>query len=363
LAEKTPIVLAGDDDQALYDFKSASPEHIRERHRDQRPDYASFSLPHCSRSTRVIVEAANDIISMAEEMGFLKERIQKSYQYFEDEEKDKESSQYPRIVYSQKFSKQIPWFIEEQIKKISEDLKRKFTVLIISPTKIQSRDIVKALNKKGFQNIEFVEKKDSKEPTLIDGLKILLKERKDNLGWRIVTKHLLAEYDFISLISETNKQMAKSIIETISKNCKINVTNMVKTLRAIINDKKVNQDELEKILRHTGCDPYKNAKESIKSDILNSSQKLANPGLRKIIIKLTTIQSSKGLVAEYVFITHFNDQYFIRDKNKSKIIDQHICNLLGALTRAKRNLYLISSNFSKEPTFLNWITEKRIDRI
>jgi superfamily I DNA/RNA helicase len=32
LAEKSPILLAGDDDQALYDFKDASPEHIRERH-------------------------------------------------------------------------------------------------------------------------------------------------------------------------------------------------------------------------------------------------------------------------------------------------------------------------------------------
>jgi hypothetical protein len=45
------------------------------------------------------------------------------------------------------------------------------------------------------------------------------------------------------------------------------------------------------------------------------------------------LQSSKGPAAEYVFITHFDDQYFIKDKNKTNISDQDICNFLVAITR------------------------------
>ncbi len=37
LASKSPILIAGDDDQSLYNFKHASPSHIRERHGDGDP--------------------------------------------------------------------------------------------------------------------------------------------------------------------------------------------------------------------------------------------------------------------------------------------------------------------------------------
>lgn len=97
LAEKSPLLLAGDDDQALYDFKSASPEHIRQRHAVENTDYASFTLPYCSRCTRVIVGATNDIIQAATANGNLTGRINKDYRYFDDEQKDKECDKHPKI--------------------------------------------------------------------------------------------------------------------------------------------------------------------------------------------------------------------------------------------------------------------------
>lgn len=133
LSEKSPILLTGDDDQAIYDFKSASTEHIRERYSDKNPEYTSFELPHCSRCTSVIVETANDIINAADKKGFLKNRINKRFHYFEDEDKDKESIQYPKVVYGQVFARQIPWFIEKEIGNIARDIKDTFSVLIISP--------------------------------------------------------------------------------------------------------------------------------------------------------------------------------------------------------------------------------------
>jgi hypothetical protein len=64
LSQKSPTIIAGDDDQAIYEFKRSSPEFIRALHGGGRPDFDAFPLPFCSRSTRVIVEAINPSISI-----------------------------------------------------------------------------------------------------------------------------------------------------------------------------------------------------------------------------------------------------------------------------------------------------------
>jgi ATP-dependent exoDNAse (exonuclease V) beta subunit len=88
LATQSPVLLAGDDDQALYDFKHADAKHIRERHADA-VSFTAFNLPMCSRCTRVIVEASNDIVQAAVNRNLLKGRIEKPYEYFDDKDKDR----------------------------------------------------------------------------------------------------------------------------------------------------------------------------------------------------------------------------------------------------------------------------------
>lgn len=361
LSSKNPILLAGDDDQALYDFKSASPEHIRQRYDENNEEYASFTLPYCSRCTSVIVEATNDIITSAVKVGNLTGRVRKEYKYFDDEHKDKDCSSHPNIAYSQTFANQMPWFIEKYIGKIAEHEKTVFSVLVISPTKIQIRSIAAALKNKGFENVQHVEKKDDKEPPFLDGLKILLENDKSNLGWRIVCKTILNETDYKNIIDETNKNNAKSIHELINKAKKKDVKKMLKVLKAVEDEKNIDEQELIDLLDKINVNPYEIAKEYLRDDILLGSQKVGNPGVRKIPIKATTIQSSKGLSADYVFITHFDDQYFIRNRDKKKITDQDICNFLVALTRAKKKVFLISSG-KQEPTFLKWINNSRLEK-
>jgi len=363
LAEKSPVLLAGDDDQALYAFKSASPEHIRQRHSNENTDYASFSLPYCSRCTQVIVEATNDIISEASKRGLLKNRSNKDYYYFEDEKKDKISEKNPKLIYKQLFATQIPWFLEQQINDIAKDEKGIFSVLIISPTKVQSCSIATALKNKGFKNIEFADKRDSKEATLLDGLKILLDDNKSNLGWRIALKFILKESEFKKFLEETNKDEPKKVCEIIDKKHKKEIDEILKVLRAVKSNKTVDEDALDKILKKIEIKPYEMAKDFLRDEIISDSQRIYNPGLRKIPIKATTVQSSKGLSADYVFITHFDDQYFIKSKNKQEISDQDTCNFLVALTRAKKKVFLISSNTKKEPTFLGWINNNRLEKL
>ena len=100
LSRKSPTLLVGDDDQALYDFKNASPDHIRKLHRTEAKDHASFSLPYCSRCTRAVVEATNDVIEGAVRNGLLNDRIEKSYIYFDDRKKDRDCEKFDRLSYT-----------------------------------------------------------------------------------------------------------------------------------------------------------------------------------------------------------------------------------------------------------------------
>jgi len=361
LAQKSPILLAGDDDQALYDFKSASTEYIRQRHSSKNSEYASFSLPYCSRCTRVIVDATNDIVTAAQEAGYLKGRINKSFLYFDDELKDEESRRNPKIVYASTFEKQMPLFIEQRLGELAKQLKQKFDVLIISPFRVQSRSLVRALREKGFQNIEFADRRDPNEPTLLEGLKLLLADKKSNLGWRIASRHALNQSDFDSALRKTHPPGTETMASVLSAKCKKEINRMLKALRAIRDDKTIDDVLLREILEKLDLKPNEIAKTTLRDEILTDIPKPVEHSVRKLTIKATTIQSSKGLAARCVFITHFDDEFLIKS-NEKKLSDQDICSFLVALTRAKTKVFLISSVNGKEPIFLRWISKDRIER-
>jgi superfamily I DNA/RNA helicase len=81
LATQSPIVVAGDDDQALYSqLRGASWEHIRALHNAR--EYEVFELPFCMRCPEVIVSAVNDILLQARKLDKLAGRIEKPYRHF-----------------------------------------------------------------------------------------------------------------------------------------------------------------------------------------------------------------------------------------------------------------------------------------
>jgi superfamily I DNA/RNA helicase len=364
LSEKSPVLIAGDDDQALYDdLKSASAKHIRERFSDGCKEWESFTLPHCRRCTRVIVEAVNDIVSNASKNGVAKERITKKYEYFDHREKDTESDKNNKVIYSQQFAKKIPWFIEQRLGEIANDVKGKFSVLIIAPSKTQCRLLAESLKKKVFSSIEWNDKSDDREPTLLDGLKILLDDENSNLGWRIASRFYLSDSDFAASLNGSNDEKPKGFPELVDVSKKKEILGALEILKKVKNGKKVKEEKLNEILRKVGFNPYEIAKANLKEEIETGSQRVGNPGLRKTQIKITTVESAKGLAADYVFITYFDDTYFIKNKDKTKISDKDICKFLVSLTRARRKVFLISSNDKKKPTFLDWINSDKIETI
>ena len=136
---------------------------------------------------------------------------------------------------------------------------------------------------------------------------------------------------------------------------------MLTVLRGVIKDSDKDKEHLAEFLTGTDFDPFELAKTALKDNLVQSSHWMRNPGLRKIPIKVTTIQSSKGLASDFVFIAHFDELYFVGDGGKV-MTDRDICNFLVALTRAKKRVVLISSR-KEDPTFLKWIKPERIEHL
>jgi superfamily I DNA/RNA helicase len=124
--------------------------------------------------------------------------------------------------------------------------------------------------------------------------------------------------------------------------------------------KQTDNQTLAVLLDKMGVNAFDMARVYLQNELRQGTSAVSNPAIRKTAVTATTIQSSKGLSGDYVFITHFDDQYFIKDDDKSKMTDQDICNFLVALTRTKRKVFLISSNKTQKPAFFNWIDKKHI---
>src|SRR5262249_43484754 len=75
LSKRGNILIVGDDDQAVYDRRNASPKYLRDVHKSKSFD--RFDLPFCSRCPEVIVLATNAIVKKAQASGHLADRVPK----------------------------------------------------------------------------------------------------------------------------------------------------------------------------------------------------------------------------------------------------------------------------------------------
>ncbi len=120
LADLSPTLIVGDDDQSLYDFKSAGPDGIRNLHGGG--DAEVFWLPYCSRCTTVIVDAVHRLAEKAMKEGFLAGRIEKPFVCYTPD-KEAESISYPKVIHAEcsvqmKNAPYIAKYIEQEINKI-----------------------------------------------------------------------------------------------------------------------------------------------------------------------------------------------------------------------------------------------------
>lgn len=366
LASKSPILLAGDDDQALYvSLKNASPKYIRAKCVDKKQGYEVHALPFCSRSTETIVEAINDLVKNAQKNGLLKERIDKPFRYFPDELKDKVSASNPHIDHVTIFEKQIGWFIQERLKEIIEEERKKLEVLIIVPPQVKRYalpGIAKSLREKGFKNVTFADSNDPKEPVFRDGLQLLIANQNDNLGWRVIAKALMPPGDFAKILTE-GATTGKPLVEIISKDFVKQIQVTVKNVKKLRGDKAadVSEEDRNQLLALLGYNPRAESLAWLAETLPEEVGGVGTRGLRDSQITITTVPSSKGLAADYVFITHFDDAYYTAG-GKGAVSDDNVFSFLVALTRARKKAFLVSTQANKEPRLLEWIEKSRVHR-
>jgi len=360
LASKSPVLIAGDDDQALYEFKHASAEFLRSRFDASSDEYESFTLPYCSRCPEVVIDAANDLIGNAKAKGHLSDRISKSYKYFACKAKDDVGRNYPRIVHAQRHSNQISSFVLQQLSKVAAVEKAQFSCLVIAPSQEIRRRVSDALLAKGLRSCERFEKRTDEDVQLWRALKLLLKDKDSNLGWRLAAERVLGTSQFNKALMASDGLDCGPFKDLLD----VTTRKMIKSLRATcrsIRDKgEAKPDSLTHLQDALKVDPSTLKLNHISRELHKGAAHLNVQGLAKIPIRVTTIPGSKGLDADFVFLVHFDDRFFL---TKNRVTDQDICNFLVCMTRARKRLFLVSVNRSASPTFLDWMDQDRIERV
>lgn len=362
LATKSPILITGDDDQSLYmGLKKASPEHIRRKHRKEGSEYVSFPLSYCSRSTEVIVGAINDFISTATEKGLLKGRVDKKYVYFPSKDMDEEGLKHPKIVFRPVYANFLSEFLRDELSEIAAQEKKSFSLLIIVPNPMKNTrfpQIINSLQSAGLRNILHSDKSD-KSPSIMDALSLMQEDPDTNLGWRILLKAILQEDEFESILKRTQSEPDKRISTIAGDTHATKIRRLFDAFQRLIKDESVKEQELKELFSVLGYDPLQLGTDKFRKDFFSSkSQSPRLRALKNIKVQITTILGSKGLAADYVFLVDFSDRYF---STKGTITDQNIYDFLVAITRARKQIYLISPD-DKEATFLSWVETKRVDR-
>jgi superfamily I DNA/RNA helicase len=365
LSVKSPILIVGDDDQAIYDFKFASPEFIREKYKD--PNFKSFELPFSSRCTQVIVDTVENIVSHAKLSGKLNGRIDKKFFCYVPD-KQEENSLYPNIEHvkcSVHSSKKVPYiscYIEKEIEKIPQEIINKIIqntkvtgepgVLIIGPS--HYLDSIYEYLKTRYNNLIY-KKPDNDALTVIDGYEILLKNEKSNLGWRILLEFMNTPGKNGIILSCNNNDLIDKIDPEIVKS-KLSILPVLRKVKAntvIAENEKI---QLEESLKTS----YDSLVKVFNTDEDDHKEVLSD----EIKIQLTTFNGCKGLSAAYVFIVGLNNGDFPR--NPQNPTDNEICQFIVALTRTRKKCYLISnSRFGGNKTggpslFIDWVDKTNI---
>lgn len=330
ISKDNKIIVAGDDDQALYGFKHSHPKYIRSLYND--PNFKKFKLPFCSRCTEVITNSLIKFIENAKNKGLLSERINdKPYQcYFPDKYND--CKKYPQMIWHKtshggNFHSGIENILFDNIKKYIEENEieeGKLNFLIIYPServrlcKSIESNIMDRLRKSGFNIVEAIKKIKADGLSINDAYAILKKDKKSNLGWRIVIKNDPLE----------------------SKD---------EIIRNAIPDRL-----LYELLPQEYIDKHLKEVEEMQDDEMEELEIEEKDGIN---ILFTNLYGSKGLSADHVFVLFAQDEIF--PKIPDHPTEDEVYKFLVAMTRPKKSLHFVTI-YPHRSTFINMLPRKNI---
>ena len=365
LSKANPILIVGDDDQALYAFKQASPDYIRRL--SNNPEFETFELPYCSRCTKTIVNAVENIVLIAEQDGRLDGRIKKPFKYFPPD-KEKDSRRYPNIInvnctVERKNCHYMGRFIAREISLMPRSYLleskrlREPAALIIGPRQFLD-GVRKELSKK-FDHFEDKRIADE-EIAILDGYKSLAMKPISRLGWRIILNCDPCN-DYKRIISQAISK-GRAIYDLISSRKYIATHQKIsKIINKILFGETISAVEKKNVERACSL-----SLDEITLRLLDKNNREIEEGLAaetdKIMpaILCTSFEGSKGLAAQYVFIVGMNASHFPQKYPPS---NRDIYRLIVALTRTRKKCYVVScNNFGGEvlnrSLFKTWLNDE-----
>ena len=336
LLTKSPILIAGDDDQALYKFKHASADYLRELVR--RPEFEKLKLPYCSRCTKAVVDAFGDVLNEAKKNNLLRERIgddDKPFRYFPPD-KEKDSASYPRIIWAECSVERnkVPYISKYVFSEISKIPDADFNwakennepaVLVIGPTEFSKR-VHNFLSDKGLR-VRWGKSESLEESVLEDGYRRIVKDPSSRLGWRIICDcNPPPNLDsLIKCVLRSGQNLSQILPGEY-------VSSHLSKARHTIEVEEVTENEDEIMYAPIVC---------------------------------TTLRGSKGLSASHVFIVGMNNNHFPR--NHANINDDDVCQMLVGLTRSRKQCQLVScrnfaGNWLEHSVFIDWINPEIVEK-
>lgn len=358
LNKKNKIIIVGDNNQSLYDFKKADPSIITKLYQDSKNE--TFSLDYCWRCSEVIVDAANSLIAKSVTEGIFIDAIPKKFLYpkGKQEQKDILSRNFPKIDFlSDLKGEKLMYTLDKLIKKDYEasnnlregENKDKIRILIIAEKHFHSM-LYDGLSEKGFNIVDYElfsdEKKNNlKNENLAEIFNILVKRKTDNLRIREILPFYFTGDEIKEILSKKRK-----IWNCITKEKRGEIEEDIRIFKNAKAGKKLNSRDISRL----------NGIFNMRKVISKMIQGFAKIQRDAINIEIVNPMTSKGLSAELVYYLYVDDKYLFKKIEDIKY--NEICKILVAITRAKEKLTIISKE-RNEPFVLELLGKENINII
>lgn len=367
LATKNEVLVVGDDDQALYEFKGSLSRFIRDKFNSSDDEFESHTLRYCSRCTEVIINSFHSIVDDFSDRERLSERISKEYEFYPPD-KEVDSKLNPKVLLVENLAPgATPAKIRFELSAILKEQKIK-SVLVLGEgrtCRTQLASIARILTECGFKDVRLVGRQKDlftfKQQT-VSGYKVLAKGSNDILGWRLLIDGLgdngLKNDLILNHYSDAEgfvKNIPKEFKKTAEKNCSTlhKILNKSESERAKIADSSIER------LAGKIVEDEKEKRSIFVNQLIDENVHLARP-LANLSITVCNILGAKGLSADVVFLIGFDQGKLPmgRDAENSEIYQ-----FLVALTRARKRIYLINTMGRHVSQFLDSIDKNCIEKL
>lgn len=368
LADKSPILIVGDDDQALYTLKHASPDFLRQKYASSQ--FANFELPFSSRCPSVVIEAANRLIEKAQESGYLRNRVDKRSTCFLPD-KYQDSMDNPKLIgvkcsVDQPNAPYMGMYIGHATKEIVDSGYRPVHEKNTCDFLIAGRrDLLPRIHEvlsQLFPKIEYRRTQDS-SLSLYDCFAQLLDRDQSKIAWRALLE--FESQRTRQRIVDLSSDRGTSIIQLIPHSIREFHQKTLSILSSIREGTEIDLTE-EKWLEDAFREPIA-AITSSSSLFPDGGEAEEDSGQNdNFRVTIATFMGCKGLQANYVFLVGFNDRFLPADPRCPS--DYEICQAVVGMTRARKRCHLIYAGRlrgvpHRPSVFMDWIGDDLFERV